>query len=241
MTPGEFVFYYVYLPWSMAIIGIIASVIMFVLGGPELRTIIGGKLDPRANFVFSWVDGGAATIKKYHQFEHGVMEGDKEFLLYATPLSDVQYDTTVSFEAARKMMPGSFSDEVVRGMVEAENLKRGADDARKNGEMPVLNEAAKGQCHFAGKPCWIGHRSIGIAMQPTLVEELQKNRRKVRSSSKQANLYAVGVDTIKDFVSMNFSPKRLFQIWQRRRSKRRLNGLRREKRIREDKGCINGL
>lgn len=213
MTPNEFMIFYVILPWGLAILGALTTVIAFALGGPELITLMKGRMDSKAQFVFSWVDGGQATLEKYHPFEHGVLEENNKFLLYATPLSDKSYQPTlITLEQVLKAMP-EISEESAKQMVEAENLKRLGAAKQYAEEMPTLNEASKAQCTFAGKPCWLGHRSIGVAMTPSLLELAEKNRRRIGKKATQSALQTVNVDTIKDFLTMNFSPRRLFQIW----------------------------
>lgn len=213
MTPNEFMFWYVVLPWGLAIFGGGIGLLVFVLGGPELKTIMGARMDPRCQLVFSWVDGGHATLEKYRPFEHGVLENDNQFLLYATPLGDKTYQPQLlSVDQVKRAMP-DLDAASVEEVVKTENEKRLAKAQAYASDMPKLNEAAKSQCTFAGKPCWIGHRSLGVALTPAMLELAERRKRRIGKKASMASIETTEVDSIKDFLTMNFSPRRLFQIW----------------------------
>jgi hypothetical protein len=219
MTYGEFAFYYMILPWMFALIGVCACVLVVVIGGSELRTILSAKLNGKAQFVLGWFDGGKTVLRAYEPLEPGIMARDngKEFITYTTPQADVKYQTKlVSMEDARKAMP-DMDEETLRKMVEEENATRVGAVKVKDGEMGMVNEAAKTKASFCGRPLWLGHLSVGAAVQPELAVLLERSKYGRRSLDKSVHhsLDVANPDTIKEFMTYNFNSGILYSILRR--------------------------
>jgi hypothetical protein len=219
MTYGEFAFYYMILPWMIALIGACACILVVVIGGSELRTILTGKLNGKAQFVLGWVDGGKTVLKAYEPLEPGIMarNNGKEFICYTTPQTDVKYQTKlISLEDAKKAMPDTDIEDLKK-MVEAENAARVVAVKVKDAEMETVNEAAKTKASFCGRPLWLGHLSIGAAVQPELAVLLEKSkyRRKSLDKAVQQFLDVANPDTIKEFMTYNFNSGILYSILRR--------------------------
>jgi hypothetical protein len=219
LTYGEFFFYYMLLPWIVAVICGLACVLVVVIGGSELRTILAGKLNGKAQFVLGWIDGGKSVLRAYEPLEPGVMarNNGKEFICYTSPQTDVNYQIKlVTLEDARKAMPG-MAEDVLRKMVEDENASRVEAVKVKNTEMMTVNEAAKTKASFCGRPLWLGHLSVGAAVQPELAVLLEKTKygRKSLDKAVQRSLDVANPDTIKEFMTYNFNSGLLYSILRR--------------------------
>jgi len=219
MTYGEFAFYYMILPWMIALVGACACILVVVIGGSELRTIISGKLNGKAQFVLGWVDGGKTVLRAYEPLEPGIMarNNGKEFICYTTPQADVKYQARlVSMEDARKAMP-NIDEATLVEMVKIENASRTEAVNKKDGEMEAVNEAAKTKASFCGRPLWLGHLSVGAAVQPELATLLEKSKygRKSLDKAVQQFLDVANPDTIKEFMTYNFNSGILYSILRR--------------------------
>ena len=227
MTYGEFFFFYMLLPYIFAIVGILAAILMFVLGGSELRTIIGGKMNPRVHFVLGWSDGGKTELRSYIPFEPHIMarKNYTEFLTYSTALpgsdSGNKYAANlVTFDQARKVIPAAVSDVLVQAQVDEENAKRVAEAERANqldsGMIP-LNEAVATKTSFCGRPLWIGHISAGAAVQPELLRKLEGLKRRIKhpEAAKQFEFDYCTPETIKTWFVGNFNNGILYSILRR--------------------------
>jgi hypothetical protein len=220
LTYGEFFLYYMLLPWLFALICFGAAAFIVILGGSELRTILGGKMNPHAHFVLGWFDGGRTELRTYVPFEPNIMtrKNVTEFLTYSTALSKAEYGANmVSFDQARRSVPPEIDDATVQAMVQQENLKRVAEAQRKNLELPQLNEAASTKTSFCGRPLWVGHLGVGAALQPELLRKLEGNERLAKRVDRatQSEIDLISPDTIKDFFLGNFNSGILYSILRR--------------------------
>ena len=210
MSPSEFVFLFVYLPWACAFLGVGAFSFTFIMGGSTLRTIIMGKLDKSTHYALGFSDGGGITqLKRYHfDGTHGILEAGKEYVPFTTPLSDTEYTATPI------VYPNGAVDEVKR-QVDEQNAINVAEAKRRTFEMGLMNEMAKKRATFEGRPFWLLHLGVNAAEQPSVVYAQQKAKERKGAAVTAAEL--ISVDTIKDFMSSNFSRDRLWSIFQKGR------------------------
>lgn len=207
MTPAEFALWFIYLPWAAAFVGVASSLFMLIFGGSTLRTLISAKLDPAAQLVFAYTEGGLFTLEK-RRFtgEHGLLEkGNKDFMLVNTPPNQVVYRPVMA-QPKKDATP----DEVAK--INAENQSRIEEAARKTAEFNRLSEVTKKRGVFEGKPVWIGHRGLGVAINPEFLRKMQETKMRVAANAVVSEFTPLSVDTIKDYMEMNFSRKRLTSI-----------------------------
>lgn len=195
------------LPYGLAFVAVMSTVFLIVMGGSTLSTLIMAKLIKGSQLVLSFSDGGLAELRRMDfKGEHGVLEDGRNFLLYATPLSDTTYSPDLLV-----IKPGD-SDDMVKAIT-IENARRTAEADRLNAQMPFLNDMSKRRSFLQGNPLWIGHAGLGVAFPPMLLGEMEKAGIKIPKGSQVAKLELITADTIKDFVKMNFSRKRLTSIY----------------------------
>jgi hypothetical protein len=165
------------LPYGLAFIAVMSTVFLIVMGGSTLSTLIMAKLIKGSQLVLSFSDGGLAELRRMDfKGEHGVLEDGRNFLLYATPLSDTTYSPDLLV-----IKPGD-SDDMIKAIT-IENARRTAEANRLNAQMPFLNDMSKRRSFLQGKPLWIGHAGLGVAFPPTLLGEMEKAGIKIPKNS----------------------------------------------------------
>jgi len=211
LTPTEFVLWFVYLPWGIALICLLAFVLLIVLGGETLRTLVMGRLDKRTHYAMAFSDGGGGAVLKRYHFDgtHGILENDKEFLPFTTPLSDREY-------TPRLLVPTKEATPEQVDAINEENQKRLAEANRLNAEMPLINEVAKKRSTFEGRPLWLVHMGKNVAETPALIHA-QEKAAQMRRAPQITPVELLSVDIIKDFLSANFSRDRLWSLVQKGR------------------------